>query len=90
MAMHLLSFPRHEHRALVDRLAGQQCVFGPMYSVQDVQSAYDEMRDTPVWNRFADPWGFYSPQAIAERMKRWSVGQPDDLQADNDGLLGLV
>jgi hypothetical protein len=90
MATHLLSFPRHEHRALVDRLAGEQCIVGPVYGIQDVQSAYDEMRDTPVWDRFADPWDFYSPQAIAERMKRWSVGQPDDLEVDNDCSVGIA
>jgi hypothetical protein len=84
MAALLLNFPRHEHRTLIEQLAGVQCVMGPMYSTEDVQSAYDEMRDTPVWNRFADPWHFYSPQAIAERLQRRTAELPNALSVDDD------
>jgi hypothetical protein len=69
----LLNFPRDEHRTLIEQFAGMEYVEGSMYCEHDVQSAYREMRDTPVWNRFSDPWAFYLPEAIAERSIRWSV-----------------
>jgi len=84
IAVHLLSFPRDEHRALVERFAGTEWMDGPMYRSQDIESAYAAMRDAPEWDRFADPWAFYSQEAFVERCERWDRESMKEM-ASEDG-----
>jgi hypothetical protein len=86
MACHLLEFPRNDHRNVAEHLAGRKCALGIMYNIKDVNCAYDEMHDNPEWNRFADPWEFYSPEAIAERRKRWEEELSEERLAGDDDL----
>jgi len=70
MAMLLLSFPRAEFRTLVESLAGTRSDYGLMYAMLDVEIAFDEMKDAPEWERFSDPWEFYSEEATERRRER--------------------
>jgi SEC-C motif len=84
MACHLLEFPRNNYRRVVESLAGRECVLGIMFAEADVERAFDEMKDDPEWNRFADPWNFYSAEAIAERLKRWNEELSDERLVDDE------
>ena len=67
----LLEFPRDRHRALLDDLVAQQSGWGVIFAENDVRDAYAAMQDKPEWDRFQDPWAFYSPEQIEARRQRW-------------------
>jgi hypothetical protein len=83
----LLDFPRARHRALLDRLAAEQT--GPYreFTSEDVAEAFQAARDEPDWERFADPWKFYTPEQIEERRRRWEANATEaepDWEPDED------
>ena len=82
----LLSFPRTRHRALLDQLAAEQA--GPYreFSAEDVAEVFRAGRDDPEWERFADPWKFYTPAEMEERRRRWTEAEEEesDPEADED------
>jgi hypothetical protein len=64
----LLSFPRPAHRAVIESLADVRVEdYGTMYRMSDVEQAFEAMKDEPEWERFDDPWEFYSEDSIAHR-----------------------
>lgn len=68
----MLEFPREPYREqLLDfarqQVGGQDAAF----DVDDVRQAY-EHPTAPQWDRFKDPWNFYSPSEIATRQTRWA------------------
>ena len=67
MALLLLDFPRAEYRQLLESMAGVSSELGVMYAKSDVVRAFAEMKDSPEWQDFDDPWEFYSEDAIARR-----------------------
>lgn len=71
-AAHLLiEFPRARHRPLLESLAAaQEGIEVRDFSLEEIETAYAAGKDDPQWLRFADPWKFYSPDAIAERQAR--------------------
>jgi len=82
MAMLLLDFPREAYRPLIESMADVSSEVGVMYSMSDVESAFDEMQDSPEWEQFTDPWQFYSEESIAHRAEQ----DPDfDDEEDDDG-----
>jgi hypothetical protein len=68
----LLDFPRDRHRALIDDFVARQRGLGKRFDADDVETAYARGEDEPEWHRFADPWRFYEPEAIAARQKCWA------------------
>jgi hypothetical protein len=68
----LLDFPRIQHRSLLEDMAARQGFLGVHFSQNDVQQAYTAMQDKAHWERFSDPWKFYSPSEIAARQQRWA------------------
>ena len=76
----LLDFPRAQHRPLLAELATRQTWFSAHFSIEDVQQAYAAMKDGPSWERFKDPWAFYTPAAIEHRQQRWEEenAEPDE------------
>ncbi len=91
IGMALLNFPRERHRLLLESLvdlqrqqAGLLCMLFDMDGiVRDFQTG-----DAPEWERFADPWAFYDPEAIAQRQRRWveesSAGEDNFLFDDDE------
>jgi hypothetical protein len=80
----LLDFPRQRHRPLLERLAHMQRADGPFgrhFDESDIERAFAQ-GDDPPWNRFADPWRFYDPVAIAARQKRWAEEDAEMLLDD--------
>ena len=69
----LLHFPRPQYRSLLESLVAKQKGMGGRFCQDDIDQAYKEMRNEPLWERFTkDPWEFYLPQAINARQKRWA------------------
>ena len=68
----LLSFPRPQDRELLDDLASEQVGWIAYFSRKDVSQAFEGAPLEKEWERFADPWEFYDPQAIADRQARWA------------------
>ena len=76
----LIDFPRERHRALLERLAAQQPKLGRYFDTREIEDAYARGEDRPDWERFTDPWKFYTPEASAARQQRWTeegVGDAD-------------
>ena len=67
----LLDFPRDRHRELLERLAARQTGMGVHFNDHNVRTAFELHSDKPEWERFYDPWVFYTPDAIANRQRRW-------------------
>ncbi len=84
----LLDFPRDRHRTLLQRLAAQQRKLGRHFDTRDIEHAYARGEDRPDWERFSDPWRFYSPEAIAARQQRWEKEDRDaaEWREDYDDL----
>ncbi|MFZ1222772.1 MAG: SEC-C metal-binding domain-containing protein [Dokdonella sp.] len=82
----LLDFPRPAYRALLERLVESQVGSGAIFSMQEVESAYAG-QDSPSWLYMGDPWGFYSPERIEARQKRWA--EEDEQGRGQDELLDL-
>lgn len=86
----LLDFPRARDRVLLEDLARRQSGLVVHFSLSDVQEAFSRSDPTPEWRgRFALPWNFYTPEAIASRQKRWAkedakntAAAPEDLDDD--------
>lgn len=82
-ACDLLNFPRPRHRPLLERLARLQAgTIGPLFDRRSVEQAFEE-GDTPIGQRFENPWSFYDPEEIERRQRRWAE---EDAQADRDLL----
>lgn len=71
LANTLIDFPRDRHRALLERLAAQQPKLGRYFDTREIEDAYARGEDRPDWERFTDPWKFYTPEASAARQQRW-------------------
>ncbi len=78
----LLDFPRDRYRALLEDLARRQPKLGAYFSVENVAQEYGIGVDKPEWDRFADPWVFYSPGQIESRQQRWA--EEDQRRAENE------
>ena len=67
----LLDFPRVQYKPLLEEMAARQGNFGVHFAQSDVAKAYIAMQDKADWERFSNPWKFYSPDEIAARTQRW-------------------
>jgi hypothetical protein len=65
----LLSFPRARDRRLLERLADAQPEDLRWFGREEIIRAYAIGGGAPEWERFADPWKFYEPEAMAERAR---------------------
>ncbi len=83
----LLDFPRPQHRALLEELARMQPQQGAAFLPEDVEEVYAQMRDEPEWQRFDDPWRFYSADEIAARQQRWQEEAEQLLRESVEGDL---
>ena len=68
----LLDFPRIQYKPLLDEMAARQGGFGVHFAQSDVTKAYMAMQDKADWDRFGEPWVFYSPAQIVSRTQRWA------------------
>ena len=69
----LLDFPRLQYKPLLEEIAARQSSgFGVHFAPSDVIKAYRTMQDKADWDRFGDPWQFYSPVQITARTERWA------------------
>lgn len=68
----LLDFPRERHRPLIESLERSQEDVIEYFDQLDIERAYGSGVDRPEWERFQDPWMFYSPAAIEQRQRRWA------------------
>lgn len=68
----LLSFAPERHRALLDHLAGQQTGPHAIFRAAEVAETYAAGGSEHQWKRFADPWEFYTPDAIEKRQQLWA------------------
>ena len=83
----LLDFPRTRDRVLLEDLAERQSGGAVHFSLTDVREAFSRSDATPEWrDRFAIPWNFYAPEAIASRQKRWAKEAADHPAADAEEL----
>lgn len=67
LAYLLLTFPRLEHRTLIESFVDIGFEGIPGYSQDDVDVAFERMIDGEQLARWSDPWQFYSDAAIAAR-----------------------
>lgn len=79
LSMDLLSFPRERYRPLLESLAKRQKWIGRTYGLDEIEGVYSAGIDDPEWVCFADPWGFYEPEVIAARQRRWAKEVEKDL-----------
>lgn len=70
-AAQLVDFPRPQFRTLLEGIVPKQISGDVLFSQDEIDHAYDQLRDEPNWARFSDPWDFYSPQEIEQRQARW-------------------
>jgi hypothetical protein len=68
----LLDFARPSYRAALEKLADLQPHIGRMFGREEIEHAYSVGGETPEWERFSDPWAFYTPEEIAKRQIRWA------------------
>jgi len=71
----LLDFPRSRHRPALEELGNwldRNCRMAPAFTAADVGKAFQRDKDQPDWERFANPWQFYDPEAIRLRQERWA------------------
>ena len=78
----LLDFAPGRHRALLEDLARQQSGLAAVFSVDSVAEAYATDGRDIQWERFADPWDFYTPESIEKRQQRWR-DKDDKYDEDN-------
>ncbi|HYC46755.1 MAG TPA: SEC-C metal-binding domain-containing protein [Burkholderiales bacterium] len=67
----LLEFARPEHRAHLESLTELRLGANPWFDMSGVEDAYATGGEPREWDRFADPWQFYSVESILERQRRW-------------------
>jgi hypothetical protein len=63
----LLGFARVEHRLGLESLADVETAMGPVFTREDITRVYAIRGEAPDWERFADPWKFYSVEEIVQR-----------------------
>ncbi|HTE41961.1 MAG TPA: SEC-C metal-binding domain-containing protein [Steroidobacteraceae bacterium] len=80
MASMLLAMPRSEHREVIESLAGVNRDWGTLYEMFHVEMVFKTMREEPAWERFEDPWEFYSDEAIEDRSELFA----DDMDGVDD------
>lgn len=68
----LLDFPRTQYKPLLEEMAARQGGFGVHFAQSDVTKAYMAMQDKADWDRFGEPWQFYTPIQITARTQRWA------------------
>lgn len=78
LSMDLLDFPRERYRPLLESMAKRQEWIGRAYDLDGIEEAYSIGKDEPEWGRFANPWKFYEPEAIAQRQRRWAKEAEED------------
>lgn len=78
----LLDMPRQRYRTLLEELAKQQTGLGAYFGMNDIELSYNDANNRPEWERFSDPWDFYSPKEISARQKRWA--EESNLEDNND------
>jgi hypothetical protein len=82
----LLDFPRAAYRPLLEALVAEDGGPVSLLRKQDVEEAYSTTAQRPAWERFRDPWEFYSPAVIESRQERWKEEEArrsgDDLEDD--------
>jgi hypothetical protein len=92
-AAHLLiDFPRASYRPLLESLAARQIDQDRSFSREEIETAYAAGKDEPEWLRFADPWKFYSSDAIEQRQAGWAnegAGEITEFDDEDDLLLSL-
>ena len=79
----LLDFPRAQYRPLLENLEARQTGWGKHFDRQEIEQAYAGQPDAPQWERFANPWKFYEPEAITERQQRWREEDARDALQDS-------
>jgi preprotein translocase subunit SecA len=68
---------------LLENLAARQYGWAVHFSVTDVREAFSRPDATAERRgRFADPWNFYAPEAIASRQERWAEEDARHLARD--------
>ena len=84
----LLDLPRTSYRQLLEDLAARQAGWGAHFSGKDVEQAYSAMEDNPEWERFKDPWEFYTAAALERRQERWEKEDPwrDEDELEDEDL----
>jgi len=78
----LLDFPRARHRPLLDELAARQSVLGAHFCAKDVSKASSGVEQQKPWERFDDPWKFYTPESIAARQERWQEEEAQESERE--------
>jgi hypothetical protein len=80
----LLDFPRPRHRAFLERLRASGSLAEQQLSASDLAEADERGADEPSWSRFADPWSFYSLEALLERQEQRLEYEMDELEPDDE------
>ncbi|GAB4292727.1 MAG: hypothetical protein Kow0096_07880 [Thiohalomonadaceae bacterium] len=83
----LLNFPRERHRPVLERLVTLQQGYIKDFDGDDIAYAFAKDKDTPGWERFADPWQFYDPAQIEARQRRWAKESSYSMPPPDDTLL---
>ncbi|MBA4072991.1 MAG: hypothetical protein C0497_14325 [Gemmatimonas sp.] len=78
VASTLLDYAPLQHRALLERLAGEQDRLDTMFNLDDVVRAFAAPGTMRQADRSRDPWAFYSPETIADRQRRWTEESETD------------
>jgi len=82
----LLDFARPEYRSRLELLADLEPPLGQVFDRRDIKHIYAVGGETPDWERFADPWVFYTPEAIEERQRAWAEEEERLMKEDEDGI----
>jgi hypothetical protein len=82
----LLDFARPEYRSRLESLADLQPRLGRVFGRGDIKQVYEAGGEMPEWERFADPWVFYTPEAIEERQREWAEEEQRLMQEDEAGI----
>jgi uncharacterized protein YchJ len=67
----VLNFAPQRHRALLEKLAREQKGVTAVFAAADITEIYATGGAEKQWERFADPWEFYAPDAIDKRRQDW-------------------
>jgi hypothetical protein len=80
----LLNFARSEHRLQLEALADLQPYIGRCFDRPAIDRIYAAGGHAPDWERTADPWALYTPEAIERRQREWEeeVARLDDNDDD--------
>lgn len=80
----LLDFARPAHRRKLESLADVQSDESRLFGREDITRSYAIGGDAPEWERYADPWAFYSLEAREQRERDFAdidlaPGEDDDI-----------